>query len=141
MQAPLRMMVAPLQIESKDFGRLEVNYNGSWYAVCADGFGVAEASVACAQMGKATGRVMPAGWSSAMQEQRRSVGLSGVQCGGEEEWLSDCSQSSLLWADTAKAGCKSRKQVVITCSNPAPTPPPVSLGVCRLRPEGGHGGG
>ncbi|KAL8583915.1 hypothetical protein ACOMHN_009668 [Nucella lapillus] len=37
-------------------GRVEVKINGTWGAICAEGFGEAEASVVCRQLGYMTGR-------------------------------------------------------------------------------------
>lgn len=68
-------------------GRLEVFHSGRWGTVCDDGFDVADANVACRQMGYARGTSFTAGNGSG------DIWMDDLRCGGSESDLASCTFS------------------------------------------------
>ncbi|XP_070386371.1 neurotrypsin-like, partial [Dermacentor albipictus] len=91
-------------------GRLELSRHGIWGTVCGDGFGPAEARVACAMMGiaKASATVLP---SLAYGPGRGPIWLDDVHCFGTERSLEECRSNPWGHSD-----CGHDKDVAIACS-------------------------
>ncbi|KAL4219354.1 scavenger receptor [Mactra antiquata] len=83
-------------------GRLEVNNNGTWGTVCDDGFGLAEAKVACTQVGYPGSIAVPlknayygAGTGQIMIDELNCIGneTNIGQCDHKPIGVNDCSHS------------------------------------------------
>ena len=90
-------------------GRLEVCVNNAWGAVCSDDrFGVAEAYVACNQVG---GYQRESGEEIAVLEGSGVVFLFELNCDGDEESLLQCQSFH-----TDNFECASGQDVAIRCT-------------------------
>ncbi|XP_077490505.1 neurotrypsin-like [Amblyomma americanum] len=100
-------------------GRLELRKHGIWGTVCDDGFGPAEARVACTMLGVANASVtvLP---SAAYGPGRGPIWLDDVSCSGRERSLEECRSSS--WGHN---DCAHSEDVAIACT-PAHTLPRAS---------------
>jgi len=91
-------------------GRLEVLYNGQWGSVCDDGFSMADASVACRQMG--FGTAMRKGTVSHSERGSGPIWMDDVVCTGNETALSDCQQVG--WG---QSNCGHSEDTWVQCGN------------------------
>ena len=92
-------------------GRLEVLHHGKWGTVCDKGWGLADAHVACRQLGfqrakKTLGRV------SAPASESDSIWMSNLSCAGVEKRLDECKFSG--WG-VRESACTHENDVAITC--------------------------
>ncbi|XP_075581589.1 scavenger receptor cysteine-rich domain-containing protein DMBT1 [Pelecanus crispus] len=69
-------------------GRVEVTHNGTWAALCDEGWGLAEAQVVCRQLG--CGRALSAPGGSHFGQGPRQMWPDSVSCIGTETALSEC---------------------------------------------------
>ena len=92
-------------------GRLEVYYNSEWGTVCDDGWGNADATVACRQMGfDSVSDSDSSLFGSGASSQR--IWLDDVACSGSESRLIYCGHAGIGNED-----CGHREDVGIVCSN------------------------
>ena len=92
-------------------GRLEVYYNNEWGTVCDDGWGNADAIVACTQMGFVSVSDSDSslfGFGASSQR----IWLDDVACSGSESRLIDCSHAGI-----GIENCNHGEDVGIVCSN------------------------
>jgi len=108
-------------------GRIEVYYNGEWGTVCDDGFGFADAQVACRELG----------FDAPISYDDNSGGagsgriwLDDLGCSGSESSLGQCSHSG--WGIH---NCAHGEDVSITCEEEPPMCPEV---MCRMHCEFGY---
>lgn len=98
-------------------GRVEVYRYGYWGSICRDGWNLPDASVVCRMLGYS------GAWSatccSEYQGGTGPVWLSGLNCNGREESLSECSHRG--WGVT---NCDHTKDAEIICHSP-PTDKPL----------------
>ena len=98
-------------------GRVEVYRYGYWGSICRDGWNLPDASVVCRMLGYS------GAWSatccSEYQGGTGPVWLSGLNCNGREESLSECSHGG--WGVT---NCDHTKDAEIICHSP-PTDKPL----------------
>ena len=92
-------------------GRLEVYYSSKWGTVCDDGWGNADATVACRQLGfvgvsDSDSSLFGSGASS------QRIWLDNVACSGSESRLIDCSHAGI-----GIENCNHREDVGIVCSH------------------------
>ena len=97
-------------------GRLEI-WHGTWGTVCRQGFGRAEATVACQQRFGAhgtSGEVVPWTFRGATAAGRATgpIWLARVACSGREQSLETCRHSR--WGDAGN--CTHASDVSIRCS-------------------------
>ena len=78
-------------------GRLEVFYYGQWGTVCDDGWGNADAFVACRQMGFVDVSDSDSSLFGFISSSQR-MWLNDVACSGSESRLIDCSHASIRYA-------------------------------------------
>ncbi|XP_076465365.1 scavenger receptor cysteine-rich domain-containing protein DMBT1-like [Babylonia areolata] len=100
---------------NKTFGALQMmvnNATGSFGLVCADGFGPAEATVACRDLGFPYGLQMSGSAFGYIYSPR--IQITNLQCSGNEAALRDCSYSDSL------TYCPSRKYASVVCSRSSP---------------------
>ncbi|KAL8625952.1 hypothetical protein ACOMHN_012544 [Nucella lapillus] len=72
-------------------GRIEVQHNGQWGSICDDHWDIAEATVACRQLGFPTPRYTPIPLANAYYGSSSGpIWLDDVQCRGSETGLADC---------------------------------------------------
>ncbi|XP_062891016.1 deleted in malignant brain tumors 1 protein-like isoform X5 [Mobula hypostoma] len=69
-------------------GRVEVNYNGHWGAVCGDGWDKADAQVVCKQLG--CGLRVAATVSSNFGQGSGKIWMNKVACNGSESFIWEC---------------------------------------------------
>lgn len=69
-------------------GRVEVTYNGTWAALCGDGWGLAEARVVCRQLGCGRALSVPGGLHFGPGPGK--MWPESVSCVGTETGLSAC---------------------------------------------------
>ncbi len=75
-------------------GRVEICNNNVWGTVCDDSWGIADAQVACRQLGLGTPAAQTLA-SSAVADGTGQIWLDDVQCAGNETRLIDCSARTL----------------------------------------------
>lgn len=86
-------------------GRLEVNFGGTWGAVCATGFDNSDAVVVCRQLRLAGGVA-----SGRFKRGTLPFSIAGVRCSGKETGLSGCRY-------TSTRACASGKAVGVICKS------------------------
>ena len=79
----------------KNYGRVEIYYNGEWGTVCDDGWNTADATVVCRQLGFYSSAYNYAYGSAHYGQGTGPILLSRLSCIGNEPNLTDCSQSSV----------------------------------------------
>ncbi|XP_077540698.1 neurotrypsin-like isoform X2 [Haemaphysalis longicornis] len=102
-------------------GRLELRRHGIWGTVCDDGFGLAEARVACAMLGLANASVSVLG-PGAYGPGRGPIWLDDVRCLGRERSLDQCRSSA--WGHN---NCVHKEDVAIACTAQRILPPDNSI--------------
>ena len=93
-----------------NYGRVEVNYNGTWGTVCDDGWDKRDADVVCRMLG----------YSHALEERSSAtfgfgsgwILLTNVDCNGNEQSLLNCSHNG--WGITA--GCGHQEDAGVICT-------------------------
>ncbi|XP_049270836.1 uncharacterized protein LOC119393259 isoform X3 [Rhipicephalus sanguineus] len=103
-------------------GRLELRRHGIWGTVCSDGFGPAEARVACAMLGMANASATVLG-SLVYGPGKGPSWLEDVHCLGTESSLEACRSSPWGYSD-----CSHDKDVAIACSSYHVQPKTPSIG-------------
>ena len=89
----INIHIVPVRLvgtSSHNYGRVEVYYNGEWGTVCDDGWGTADATVVCRQLGFYS-------WVNAYRSAYYGQGtgpiwLSKLSCFGNESNLFECAQ-------------------------------------------------
>lgn len=106
-------------------GRLELRRHGIWGTVCSDGFGPAEARVACAMLGMANASATVLG-GLVYGPGKGPTWLEDVHCLGTESSLEACRSSPWGYSD-----CSHDKDVAIACSSYHVQPKAPSIGSYR----------
>ncbi|KAG2444966.1 hypothetical protein HXX76_001701 [Chlamydomonas incerta] len=136
-------------------GRLEVCLGGEWGSVCNDKWDDTDASVACRQLGYASGVAVtsPAPvvdgtptTSPLAGPNNMTIWLTGVDCGGGEGGLTACPRTAGVgFGAAAPPACSHQEDAGVACSRqpappspPRPPPPQCSEdGALRLQPLSG----
>ncbi|NXX51152.1 DMBT1 protein, partial [Tricholaema leucomelas] len=113
--APVRLASGP----SRCSGRVEVLHEQQWGSVCDDGWGLAEGSVVCRQLG--CGAVLAAPGSAHFGPGPDPIWLDDVSCSGSEAALSECRAQP--WGSH---NCRHGEEAAVVCSG-APAVPPLRL--------------
>ena len=90
------------------YGRVEVYYNGEWGTVCDDGWGHADATVVCRQLGFYSS--VRAYGSAYYGKGKGPIWLSKLSCVGNEPNLFDCAQSRVT-----KKNCTHSDDASVIC--------------------------
>uniref|UniRef100_X2B479 SRCR domain-containing protein n=1 Tax=Capitella teleta TaxID=283909 RepID=X2B479_CAPTE len=110
-------------------GRLEIFYNGTWGSVCEDGFRDREAVVACRSLGFELAEVSYGrNWDGQYAPSEGPVWLDrGLECLGMEQNIALCEHSG--WG---QSNCDYTGDVILSCLDVTPTPPPPQALIVRL---------
>uniref|UniRef100_K7FZG7 SRCR domain-containing protein n=1 Tax=Pelodiscus sinensis TaxID=13735 RepID=K7FZG7_PELSI len=95
--------------EDRCSGRVEVWYRGSWGTVCDDSWDVADANVACKQLG--CGAAVSALGEAAFGEGTGPIWVETLNCRGRESSLWDCPAKP--WGDS---NCGHKEDAAVNCS-------------------------
>ncbi|XP_052789120.1 deleted in malignant brain tumors 1 protein-like [Mya arenaria] len=93
-------------------GRLEIFYNNTWGTVCDDGFGTAEAGVACNMLGFSRANARVASSSTQFGQGSGPILLDDLNCLGTESNLLQCDNKG--WGIN---NCQHSEDVGVICSN------------------------
>ncbi|XP_078390387.1 scavenger receptor cysteine-rich type 1 protein M130-like [Cetorhinus maximus] len=104
-QLPMRLVNG----RSSCSGRVEIEYEGRWGAVCDDGWDLPDASVACRQLGCGPAQSAPGGVHFGAAA--GSYWLGGLQCNGNETTLVRCPRRAL-----GEQQCDPGQAASVTCS-------------------------
>ena len=74
-------------------GRVEIFLQGQWATVCDDDWDLADAQVVCRQLG--CGRVLSAPHGASFGPGQGRIGLTNVNCNGQESKLTQCGHRGL----------------------------------------------
>ncbi|EOA99642.1 Deleted in malignant brain tumors 1 protein, partial [Anas platyrhynchos] len=104
----------PLQLRVTDgrspcAGRVEVQYNATWYSICSSGWSLLEAEVACKQLGCGPAQSVPTG-AHFSREHHRAF-LEGLSCRGTESLLLECQRSKI-----SPGPCRNGATAGLVCS-------------------------
>ncbi|XP_059832037.1 scavenger receptor cysteine-rich type 1 protein M130-like [Hypanus sabinus] len=103
-------------------GRLEIEFNNIWGTICDDSWDLADANVACRQLG--CGSALLTGVPDKIIQDVGDLWLDEVKCKGSESFLSSCPSSPLGQHD-----CDHKEDVFVVCSESAPPTDPVGSGI------------
>ena len=92
-------------------GRVEVNINNEWGTVCDDGWGIAEASVICRQLGYSTARSYTT--SASFGQGTGEILLDNLGCSGRESSLTECRHSGV-----GIHNCVHSEDAGVVCASP-----------------------
>nr|XP_038035101.1 deleted in malignant brain tumors 1 protein isoform X5 [Anas platyrhynchos] len=120
----------PLQLRVTDgrspcAGRVEVQYNATWYSICSSGWSLLEAEVACKQLGCGPAQSVPTG-AHFSREHHRAF-LEGLSCRGTESLLLECQRSKI-----SPGPCRNGATAGLVCSEPKGSPSSCSALVALL---------
>ena len=102
------MPAAPIRLAGRNYGRVEVYYNGEWGTVCDDGWDRNDAIVVCRQLGFYSS--VGAYGSATYGQGTGPIWLSNLSCIGNESSLTECGQfgvgtESCTHSDDAAVHC------------------------------------
>lgn len=125
----------PLQLRVKDglspcAGRVEVQYNTTWYSICSSGWSLLEAEVACKQLGCGPAQSVPTG-AHFSREHHRAF-LEGLSCRGTESLLLECQRSKI-----SPGPCRNGATAGVVCSEPKGECPELPMGTGSVGGEAG----
>lgn len=89
-------------------GRVEVYYNHQWGTICADKWYISAARVVCRQLGYYGSEVMA---TFSTEATTQPVWLSGIECNGEEKFITDCIHNN--WGNSS---CSHEEYASVVCS-------------------------
>ena len=95
--------------KKKNYGRVEVNYQGTWIPVCDDTWDLADATVVCRQLGFTS--ALQALGGAHFGPGSGEILLDDVECTGFEDRLADCAQGSI-----AKGNCWHSEDAGVVCN-------------------------
>ncbi|XP_030840612.1 deleted in malignant brain tumors 1 protein-like isoform X2 [Strongylocentrotus purpuratus] len=101
-------------------GRVEVIYNGIWGTICDDSWDLADATVACTQLG--FGPALDAVQSAGFGQGSGPIHLDSVSCLGPELTIQSCSHNGV-----GVHNCNHGEDAGIRCSVPATSSPQVNV--------------
>ncbi|NXV73257.1 C163A protein, partial [Atlantisia rogersi] len=104
--APIRLVNGP----SRCAGRVEVFHQQQWGTVCDDGWGAAEASIVCRQLG--CGAALSAPGAAHFGPGSDPIWLDNVNCSGSEAALSECRAEP--WGTH---NCRHGEDAAVVCSD------------------------
>ncbi|XP_053216134.1 deleted in malignant brain tumors 1 protein-like [Podarcis raffonei] len=117
----LRLVNGP----SRCSGRIEVLHNRQWGTVCDAGWDLHDAHVVCRELG--CGNASKAFGGGLFGQGSGPIWLEGLNCTGEEAFLSECSQSP--WGEHS---CNHSQDASVECSGDASVEDNIRLGVSAL---------
>ncbi|XP_078391572.1 scavenger receptor cysteine-rich domain-containing protein DMBT1-like [Cetorhinus maximus] len=92
-------------------GRVEILFNNNWAMVCDHSRGMADANVVCRQLGCSSALRTTGGANFGQGES--DIWMNGVECTGEESFLTDCPSSA-----TGQPDCNHKEDASVICSGP-----------------------
>ena len=103
-----------IRLSHGSYGRVEVQYNGSWGAICNDGWDINDKNVACRELGY--GRAISVHQNAAYGQGSGLIWMDNVDCGGAETTLSRCSfkgwnRSDCLRGEDASVVCSAKGKI------------------------------
>ncbi|XP_031464907.1 deleted in malignant brain tumors 1 protein-like isoform X3 [Phasianus colchicus] len=120
----------PLQVRLRDSsspcsGRVEVQYNTTWYSICNKSWSSLEAEVVCKQLGCGPAQAESAGTQAS--QDHNYIFLEGLQCRGAESLLLECQQNKI-----GPGLCQHRVAASVVCTEPRGSPSSCSALVALL---------
>uniref|UniRef100_A0A8C3KYS5 Soluble scavenger receptor cysteine-rich domain-containing protein SSC5D n=1 Tax=Chrysolophus pictus TaxID=9089 RepID=A0A8C3KYS5_CHRPC len=120
----------PLQVRLRDSsspcsGRVEVQYNTTWYSICNKSWSSLEAEVVCKQLGCGPAQAESAG--TRVNQDHNYIFLEGLQCRGAESLLLECQQNKI-----GPGLCQHRVAASVVCTEPRGSPSSCSALVALL---------
>ena len=97
--------------QSPNEGRVEVFWNGAWWTICDDYWGIDEATVICRELGYS--RAVQALRYAEFGEGVVDTLLDNLRCQGDEETVFDCPHGGLGLHD-----CTHREDAGVRCGEP-----------------------
>ena len=104
-----------------NYGRVEVNYNGTWGTVCDDGWDKRDADVVCRMLGYS--HALEARSSATFGSGSGWILLTDVDCKGNETSLQNCSHSR--WGITRN--CYHNEDAGVICARSGEMAKPVQI--------------
>ena len=93
---------------SPSFGRVEVQFHGTWGTICSNHWDLKDAKVVCRQLGY--GGALSALRHGAFGQGTGPIWLNGAQCGGSEKSVSQCTHAG--WGGHS---CRHYNDVSVVC--------------------------
>jgi len=96
----------------KRLGRIEVQHEGKWYAICGMEWGPREAEVVCREAGLGYAR---RGFSTSKYGMNRKMAMYNVKCSGDELSIKHCKHAGFF-----RGRCRFYEMASVECSETAP---------------------